>query len=64
MKTYDVTITETLQMTVPIQADSRAEAEELAEAGWDESRYVLGAEHFVGADFKAEERTKSRDYER
>lgn len=64
MKTYDVTITETLQMTVPIRANSRAEAEELAEANWNESRYVLGADHFVGADFKAEEHTKSRDFER
>ena len=64
MKTYDVTITETLQMTVPIRANSRAEAEELAEANWNESQYVLGADHFVGADFKAEEHTKSRDFER
>ena len=64
MKTYAVTITETLQMTVPIRANSRAEAEELAEANWNESRYVLGAEQFVGADFKAEERTKDRDFER
>lgn len=34
MKTYDVTITETLQMTVPIRAYSRDEAEEIAEKGW------------------------------
>lgn len=33
MKTYDVTITETLQRTVTIRADSLAEAEEIAEAG-------------------------------
>ena len=26
MKTYDVTVTETLQMTVPIEAESLAEA--------------------------------------
>ena len=31
MKTYDVTITETLQKTVSIRADSQAEAEEIAQ---------------------------------
>ncbi|MDE6053613.1 MAG: DpnD/PcfM family protein [Lachnospiraceae bacterium] len=31
MKRYDVTITETLQMTVPIEAESLAEAEQIAE---------------------------------
>lgn len=46
MKTYDVTITETLQMTVPIRAGSREEAEEIAEKGWKESEYVLDASHF------------------
>lgn len=33
MKTYDVTIAETLEMTVPIRANSLAEAEEIAEDG-------------------------------
>ena len=32
MKTYDVTITETLKMTVPIEADSLAEAEQIGRA--------------------------------
>ena len=64
MKTYDVTITETLQKTVSIRADSRAEAEERAEANWNKGQYVLGADDFVGADFQAEERMKSRDFER
>ncbi|MEO2262576.1 DpnD/PcfM family protein [Dorea sp. YH-dor228] len=64
LKEYDVTITETLQMTIPIRAASRAEAEERAEAEWNQSKYVLGAEQFVGADFHAEERRKERTYER
>lgn len=64
LKEYDVTITETLQMTVPIRAASRAEAEEHAEANWNQSKYILGAEQFVGADFHAEERRKIRDLER
>ena len=37
MKTYDVTITETLQMTVPIEAESLAEAEQMqsSESGYN-----------------------------
>lgn len=58
LKEYDVIITETLQMSVPIRAASRAEAD------WNQSKYVLGAEQFVGADFHAEERRKERTYER
>lgn len=48
MKTYDVTITETLQMTVPIEAESLAEAEQIAEENWNRSQYILDADHFVG----------------
>lgn len=55
MKTYDVTITETLQMTVPIEAESLAEAEQMAEDNWNRSQYILDVDHFVGADFKARE---------
>lgn len=40
MKTYDVTITETRQMTVPIEAESLAEAEQMqsSESGYN-TRY-------------------------
>lgn len=55
MKAYDVTVTETLQMTVPIEAESLAEAEQTAEGNWNRSQYILDADHFVGADFKAKE---------
>ena len=55
MKTYDVTVTETLQMTVPIEAESLAEAEQMAEENWNRSQYIFDADHFVGADFKARE---------
>lgn len=64
MKTYDVTITETLQMTVPIRADSQAEAEEIAEDEWNQSKYVLDSSHFQGAEFHAQERIRSRERER
>ena len=55
MKTYDVTITETLQMTVPIEAERLAEAEQTAECNWNRSQYILDADYVVGADFKAKE---------
>lgn len=64
MKQYDVTITETLQRTVPIRAKSLAEAEEIAEKNWNNSEYVLGADDFQRADFKAKERNRSKDFER
>lgn len=53
MKEYDVEITETLQRTVKIKANTQAEAEEMVSAAWNREEYVLGAEDFVGADFKA-----------
>ena len=60
MKTYDVTITETLQMTVPIEAESLAEAEQTAEDNWNRSQYILDADHFVEADFKAKESVRDK----
>ncbi len=63
MKDYDVTITETLQRTVRIRAESPAEAEEIAEERHSRSEYVLDAGDFKGADFHAREREKKRDYE-
>lgn len=42
-------------MTVPIEAESLAEAEQIAEENWNSSQYILDADHFVGADFKAKE---------
>ena len=42
-------------MTVPNEAESLAEAEQMAEENWNRSQYILDADHFVGADFKAKE---------
>lgn len=61
MKTYDVTITETLRLTVPVQAESLAEAEETTEENWKNSQYILDAENFAGADFKGKERIRDKD---
>jgi hypothetical protein len=52
--TFNVTITETLSMTVEIKAGSRLEAEEIVEANWNNSEYILDASNFVGAEFEAE----------
>ncbi len=54
MKTYKVEITETLQTIVEVQAESRAEAEQMAEDGWKEERFVLGAESFMDVSFCAQ----------
>lgn len=64
MKTYEVTITETLQKTVEIEAASREQAEELVEQKWNDSEYILDAEAFVGVNFDARTKERSRDYER
>lgn len=62
MKEYDVTITETLEKTVAVQADSREEAEELVEQGWNDSLYVLDADDFSHADFATtEERSLQKE---
>ena len=53
MKSYKVTITETLQLTVEIEANSCETAEKQAEAKWKNSDYILDAEHFKGVEFKA-----------
>ena len=64
MKTYEVTITETLQKTVEVEAASRTQAQELVERKWNDSEYILDADSFVGVDFSARSNERSRDYER
>ena len=51
MKSYEVTITETLQMTVEVEAATREQAQELVERKWNDSEYILDAEAFKGVDF-------------
>lgn len=64
MKNYDVTITETLKMTVSIVADSLDEAEQKAEDNWNASQYILDADNFVEASFHAKERVREKEKER
>lgn len=51
MKTYKVTITETLQKTVEIKANSVQEAQELVERKWKDSEYILDADSFTDVKF-------------
>ena len=51
MKEYDVTITETLQRKVTVEASSQSEAQNKVSDAWDHQDYVLGAEDFVGVAF-------------
>ena len=45
MKEYDVTITETLEMTVAVEAESREEAQQIASDNWKNGDYILDADH-------------------
>lgn len=61
MKTYPITITEKLQMTVEVEAESAAQAREIAERNWKDSEYILDADHFKGVTFTL---AKQREHER
>ena len=55
IRQYAVKITETLEKVVYIEADSRIEAEAIAEENWNNSEYILDAENFVCARFEVTE---------
>lgn len=55
MKRYKVTITETLEKVVEVEAESKFDAEEIAEERWNDGEYILDADCFVVANFKADE---------
>ncbi len=62
MKTYEVTITETLRMTVEVEAKNRLEAEQIVSDRWRDGDYILNAEAFQGVTFRA--RLPERTHER
>ena len=64
MKTYKVTITETLKMEVEIEATADAAAEEICKQNWKDGEYILDADCFHGVDFNAKRIQKERSYER
>ena len=51
MKEYKVLITETLQMTVIVEAESEAQAHTRASDAWKNAEYILDAECFQGVEF-------------
>ena len=53
LKEFEVTITETLQMKVTVEARNQSEAEGMVEEGWIGNEYLLDADHFKGAKFEA-----------
>ena len=61
MKDYDVTITETLEMTVTVNAASRMEAEQLVNEQWKKGDYILDADHFKDVTFRTKGRNRDRD---
>ena len=64
MKNYQVTITETLKMTVDVEAESSEEAEAIVEEQWHLGEHILDADNFIGAEFKAKPKTRNKNHER
>ena len=55
MREYNVTITETLKMTVTVEAESMEEAKQKVEAEWKDGEYILDADSFAGVEFESAE---------
>ena len=55
MKEFEVTISERLERVVTVQAETRADAEEMVSDAWNKEEYVLTADDFQGAEFTADE---------
>ena len=64
MKSYKVTITETLQMEVEVAAENSEQAENIVHKGYHDCEYILDADHFKGVQFDVKPIQKNRDFER
>ena len=64
MKPYTITITETLQMEVDVEASSRPEAAALVEQQWKNGDHVLDADNFKGVTFKVNQPQHDRGFNR
>ena len=53
LRKFNVTITETLKLTVGVEAANQQEAEEIVPDKWNESKYILDAENFDSVEFLA-----------
>lgn len=54
MKEYDIKITETLEKTVTVKAESMETAQAKVEEEYYNSEHILDSENFTGVDFSAE----------
>lgn len=61
MKSYDITIRETLEMTVTVEAESREEARQMVADNWKNGEYILDAESFKDVDFTPIRRSRDRE---
>ena len=60
MREYEVTITETLEMTVTVEAESREEAQQIASDNWKNGDYILDADSFRDVEFYPRGRSRDR----
>lgn len=58
MKEYDIKITETLEKTVTVKAESMEAAQAKVEEEYYNSEHILDSENFTGVDFSAEAERK------
>lgn len=56
MKEFEVTITETLQKTVSIEAETKEEAKQLVEDMWKDGDIILDADDFADVEYAADNR--------
>ena len=63
MKEYDIKITETLERTVTVKAESVDDAKAQVEEEWGKSMHVLDSEDFAGVEFTMQEE-RSLDLEK
>lgn len=50
---FKVMITEILRQMVEVEADDSHMAEQMVSDGWHNSKYILGSEDFIDAEFEA-----------
>jgi len=57
-KKFSVTITETLKITVEVDAENQEQAEQIVSDKWKNSEYILDADNFCGVEFTAVENSE------
>jgi len=62
MKEFNVIITETLRKVVTVEAETAEDAEEIVDAAWHNSEYILEAEDFDGVEFTIQDDKNEAEY--